>query len=97
MTICDRIEFRDTPRCVVERCDRFPDREECANVEKCKIVRDCLGDKKLTDPRCCPSGLCSPKCVLFPTLPECVVDPPEKCTWGYYLGEHIVDLMVEPI
>ena len=99
LTICDRFENKDSLRCRIERCDRLPDLIECEQLENCKIKRDCKGLKKFTDPRCCPPEICDPGCVdeTHPDKDCGPTNPPDKCTWGYNLGNVIGELFVEPI
>lgn len=103
LTICDRYENKDTFRCKIEKCDRFPDAAECAEFKKCTIKRDCKGLKRFTDPTCCPPEICDPGCLnnnnqqVQEDLDCGPTEPPAKCTWGYKLGDVISELFVEPI
>lgn len=52
----------------------MPDLAECQSIKKCKLKRDCEGDKMFTDPKCCPSLYCNPICIEKPE--ECDPNPP---------------------
>jgi len=100
LTICDRFENKDTLRCKIERCDRFPHLAECEQIKNCKIKRDCNGTKRFTDPRCCPPEICDPGCIENSETEdkECgPTEPPQKCTWGYRLGDVVTELFIEPV
>ncbi len=85
--------------CIIEDCLHNPDKEICKTTYKnCKMEIDCTGKNQITSPLCCPSRLCDPYCVLNPTDKDCdPVDPPEKCKWGYVLGEVITELLIVPV
>ena len=56
--------------------------------------------KRFTDPRCCPPEICDPGCIenVNTEYKECgPTYPPEKCTWGYKLGDVVTELFIEPI
>ena len=101
LTVCDRFENKDKLRCKIEDCDRFPGLAVCEQIKNCKIKRDCKGQKKFTDPRCCPPEICDPGCYEDnnnnPDKDCGPTDPPEKCTWGYALGDVVSELMLEPV
>ena len=96
LTICDIDGNKTKKRCIVEKCNLFPDLAECEEFKHCKINPECLGDDKLTDNQCCPEDICNPQCHEDDTTCN-PVDPVDECTWGYTLGEAVVDLLIEPL
>lgn len=88
LTICDRAENKEKFRCLLEKCERFPNLPECDKCKYCKIDRTCEGINIFTDPRCCPDMICNPKCKEENEYCD-PIDPPTKCKWGYAIGKEI--------
>ena len=99
LTICDREEFKDTKRCLIQRCEIFPDMAECEEVKECAIVTECLTPlDQLVNNECCPNAICNYVCIEGTGDVNCPPPPPEEeCKWGYHLGQAVVDLLIEPI
>lgn len=99
LTICDREEFKDSKRCLFQKCNLFPDLPECDEVKSCLVNNDCLTDTDiLVNNECCPNAICNYECKEGDDHPSCPVVPPEEaCKWGYHLGEAVTDIFIEPV